>query len=62
MGAQKAAATSIFLRPTRSAKITKGSENTIPNRATVPATPWASSDAPNSSAAKFTVWVNSVLR
>ena len=36
--------------------------NTMPSRTIEPATPWAPSLAPNSSAAKAAVWLNSALQ
>ena len=60
-GARTADTTSIRRRPLRSARKTRPTANTMPQRTTAPAAPWAVSEEPNSSAAKVMVWVNRVL-
>ena len=61
IGAARAVPTMIRRRPIRSANRANGATRTIPKRTTVPALPWAPLPIPNSSAAKLTVWVNTVL-
>ena len=60
-GAATAIAVTTRRRPIRSASTATGSTSTMPARTTEPATPTPVSLTPKSSAAKFTVWVNSVL-
>ena len=60
-GAANAIAVTTRRRPTRSASTATGSTSRIPARTIEPAIPRPASLTPKSSAAKFTVWVNSVL-
>ena len=60
-GAATAIAVTTRRRPIRSASTATGRTRTIPARTTEPATPTPVSLTPKSSAAKLTVWVNSVL-
>ncbi len=60
-GASQATATMTRRRPMRSARIAAGRAITIPTRTKAPAMPIPVLSTPKSSAAKLTVWVNSVL-
>ena len=60
-GAATAITVTIRRRPARSASAATGSTKMIPARTTEPAMPTPASPTPKSSAAKLTVWVNSVL-
>ena len=60
-GASQATATITRRRPMRSASTAAGSAITMPTRTTAPAMPIPVLSTPKSSAAKLTVWVNSVL-